>query len=384
MKYIKTLSVWSVISLFALLLSMLHGCGSEPPQEEPNTPQTPSESKIVKTDGQPKIKIGFLLETYDVARWARDEKYFKEKAKSLGAEVISAIANGDQDKQNQQADTFLTQGVNVLVVVPKDLKTAARIIKSAHEKNVPVVAYDRLIMNCDLDVYITFDNEKVGYMQAKGVLEKVPEGNYILLGGAATDNNAKLLRTGQLKAIEEHEKATGKKINILSDAFLDNWDKEEARRRISNMLTKFKAEGKEVNAIVASNDGTAGGAIAALKAEGLDGKVAISGQDAELAACQRIMEGTQTITVYKPVRRLAEASAEIAVRLAQGKKPYEVIKEMGYQANYLNNGSIEIPALFLEPLFVTKENMVDTVIADEWHPMEKVFANIPKEQWPSK
>ncbi|MBN1903303.1 substrate-binding domain-containing protein [Candidatus Sumerlaeota bacterium] len=382
MKKLKNPCILCVMISIALLLGMLSGCDSQAPQEQPKTPPTQGRSEFDEAGAKSDIKIGLLLETYDVARWARDEQYFKEKAKSLGAEVISAIANGDQDKQNQQADTFLTQGVNVLVVVPKDLKTAARIIKSAHEKKVPVLAYDRLILNCDLDTYITFDNEKVGYMQAKGILEKVPEGNYILLGGAATDNNAKLLRNGQIKAIDEHQKATGKKINILADPFLDNWDKEEARRRISNMLTKFKSEGKNVQAIVASNDATAGGAIAALKAEGLDGKVAVSGQDAELAACQRIMEGTQTVTVYKPVRRLAESSAEIAVKLAQGKKPAEAIKEMGLQVNNLNNGAIEVLSIFLEPQFVTKDNMVDTVIADGWHPLEKVFANIPKNQWP--
>lgn len=338
-----------------------------------------AEKKVVD-EGKPaqveKIKIGFLLETYDVQRWARDEAYFREKAESLGAEVIYAVANGDQDKQNKQADTFLTQGVNVLVVVPKELKTAAYIIRSAHEKNVPVLAYDRLILNCDLDMYITFDNEKVGYLQAKGILEKVPEGNFILLGGASTDNNAKLLRDGQLKAIAEHEKVTGKKITILASPFLDNWDKEEARRKISNMLTKFKAENKEVHAIIASNDGTAGGAIAALKAEGLAGKVAVSGQDAELGACQRIVEGTQTVTVYKPVRDLAGTAAQIAIRLAKGEKPDQIATSLGYKLNKLNNGTKDVPSIYLEPIFVTKENMRETVIKDNWQTEEKVYAHV--------
>ena len=330
------------------------------------------------------VKIGLLMETYDVDRWKRDASLFEEKSTSLGAEVLRAVADGDQDRQNKQADSFLTQGVNALVVIPKNLKTASRIIKSAHEKNVPVIAYDRLILNCDLDIYITFDNEKVGYLQAKGILEKVPEGNYILLGGAATDNNAKLLRAGQVRAIKEHEEKTGKKINILADPFLDNWDREEARRRISNMLTKFNATGKKVDAIVASNDSTAGGAIAALMAEQLQGKVAVSGQDAELSACQRIVEGLQTLTVYKPVRRLAQTSAEVAVLLAQGEKPEEIIKKLGHKVNYLDNGAKLVPSIFLEPVYVTKDNMVDTVIKDEWHSLENVFANIPRDKWPKQ
>jgi len=330
------------------------------------------------------VKIGFLMETYDVDRWARDEQLFVSKARALGAQVVRAVADGDQDRQNKQADNFLTRGVDVLVVVPKNLETAARIVKSAHEKGVPVLAYDRLIRSCDLDIYVTFDNEKVGYLQAKGVLEKVPEGNYILLGGAASDNNAKLLRKGQLRAIAEHEKTTGKKITILADPFLDNWDREEARRRVGNMLTRFKAEGKRVDAIVASNDSTAGGAIAALMAEGLQGRVAVSGQDAELPACQRVVEGTQTVTVYKPVRKLAEVSAEVAVRLARGERPEDIIKALGFEVNLLDNGFKKVPSIFLEPVFVTSRNMVETVIKDGWHPFEMVYANVPKEKRPKR
>ncbi len=348
-----------------IALAIAAGCGRKKEVEKPAGSE--------KTAGR-QITIGLLMETYDVARWARDEEYFTKRAEELGAKVLRAVANGDQDKQNQQADTFLTQGADVLVVIPRDLKTAARIVKSAHEKNVPVLAYDRLILGCNLDMYITFDNELVGYMQAKGVLEKVPEGNFILLGGASSDNNAALLRRGQMKAIREHEEATGKKINILDDSFLDNWDKEEARRKISNLLTRFKAEGKPVHAIIASNDGTAGGAIAALKAEGLAGAVAVSGQDAELAACRRVVEGTQTVTVYKPVRQLASASAEAAVRLARGELPDEIAAALGVKLHKLNNGTIDVPSIYLSPIAVTKENMRDTVVQDGWHSEEKIYS----------
>lgn len=359
-------------------------CGKQAAQTD--TPaksgQAPATKPATADAGQ--IKVGFLMETKDVNRWARDEALFKQKVESLGASVMNAVADGDQDRQNKQADSFLVQGAKVLVVVPKNLKTAARIVKSAHEKQIPVLAYDRLITDCDLDIYITFDNEKVGYLQAKGILEKVPEGNFILLGGAATDNNAKYLRDGQLRAIAEHEKATGKKITVLDSNFLDNWDREEARRRVSNMLTKFKAAGKKVDAIVASNDSTAGGAIAALQAENLAGTVAVSGQDAEMTACQRIVEGTQTVTVYKPVRQIAETAAAIATRLAKGEKPEAIITALGYKVNLLNNGQKQVPTIFLEPQFVTKTNMADTVVKDGWHKLEDVYANVPKDQWPKK
>jgi len=371
----------TIAVLFVALAAALSGCGpSEPPQQAQPAPAGGTEAQPTEPE---KLQIGLLMETYDVDRWARDEKHFTDKAEAEGGIVMRMVANGDQDRQNKQADSLLTQGADVLVVIPKNLNTAARIVKSAHEKKVPVVAYDRLIRDCDLDVYFTFDNEKVGYLQAKGVLEKVLEGNFILLGGAATDNNAKLLRAGQLRAIKERQAETGKEIAILAEPFLDNWDREEARRKVSNMLTRFKAQGKQVDAIVASNDSTAGGAIAALKGEGLAGKVAVSGQDAELSACQRVVEGTQTVTVYKPVRALAAAAAELAVRLAKGDKPQQAIEAMGHKVELLDNGEKKVPSVFLEPIYVTPDNMVETVIKDGWHPLEQVYANVPKDQWPA-
>jgi D-xylose transport system substrate-binding protein len=362
--------VFMVLSIAVLILSAF-GCRGKDQKEASST-------------GAAAYTAGFLMETYDLDRWKRDEEFFREKSNSLGVTVLRAVADGDQDRQNKQAETFLTQGVNVLVVVPKNLNTAARIVKSAHEKSVPVLAYDRLMLDCDVDIYITFDNEKVGYLQAYGILQNVPEGNFILLGGAASDNNARLLRVGQLRAIKEHELKTKKKITILADPFLDDWDREEARRRVGNLITKFNAEGKKIDAIIASNDATAGGVVAALQAEKMAGKIAVSGQDAELQACQRIVEGTQAVTIYKPVRLLAEVSAQVAHRLAKKEKPEEIIKALGYTVNYLDNGFKKVPSIFLEPVFVTKENMVKTVISDNWHPLEKVYANVPKDAWPKQ
>jgi D-xylose transport system substrate-binding protein len=356
-----------ILAILAAALGLAAGCGGEE-----------------STDGTADLTVGFLLETYDVNRWARDEALFTERAEALGAGVVSKVADGDQDRQNKQADTLLALGARVLVVVPKNMETAARIVTSAHAKDVPVVAYDRLIRNAAVDVYVTFDSEQVGYLQAKAVLERVPEGNYILMGGAATDNNARLLRAGQLRAIREHEAATGKTIRVLDDRFLDNWDRDEARQRIGRLLETASGEGTPVHAIVASNDSTAGGAVAALKSEGLDGRVAVSGQDAELDACQRVVEGTQTVTVYKPVRRLAAVAAELAVRLARGEKAEDAVRAMGHEVQYLDNGAREIPSVFLEPVAVTAENMAEVVVADGWHSREDVYANVPRDRWPAE
>ncbi|MEW6511935.1 MAG: substrate-binding domain-containing protein [Bacteroidota bacterium] len=328
------------------------------------------------------VTVGFLMETYDLDRWKRDETYFADQARALGLSVLRTVADGDQDRQNKQADALLTQGVQALVVVPKNLNTAARIVISAHEKGIPVLAYDRLIRDCDLDIYITFDNEKVGFLQADGVLRQVPEGNFILMGGAASDNNARLLRQGQLRAIAEHRAATGKTVRILADPYLDDWDREEARRRTSSLLTKFHASGIPVHAIIASNDATAGGVVAALQSEKLAGTVAVSGQDAELQACQRIVEGTQAVTVYKPVKRLAEVSARVAAMLARREEPETIIVSLGFPVRYLDNGMKSVPSIFLEPVFVTKENIVQTVIADGWHSFDRVYANVPHSERP--
>jgi D-xylose transport system substrate-binding protein len=359
-----------VMPVLALLLAALPGCARK------DTPQNgPIESRV---------RIGLLMETYDLDRWKRDETMFSARVRALQADVSHAVADGDQDRQNKQADGFLTQGMNALVVIPKNLFTAGRIVKSAHEKGVPVLAYDRLIRDADLDVYVTFDNERVGYLQARGVLEKIQEGNVILLGGAASDNNAKLLRDGQRKAIAEHIARTGKHITILADPFMDEWDRDEARRRTGNLLTRSKAEGKRVDGIIASNDATAGGVVAALKAERLEGMVAVSGQDAELQACQRIVEGTQTMTVYKPVRKIAEVSAEVAVRLARKERAEDIIRSMGYTVNYLDNGFKKVPTILLEPINVQKDNMVETVIRDGWQSLDNVYADIPRSQWPGE
>jgi len=349
---------------------VLSGCGGE-------------RKGSTASGGMTTATVGFLMETYDLDRWKRDESYFTDEAKKQGLSVLRAVADGDQDRQNKQADAMLTQGVNALVVVPRNLNTAARIVTSAHEKSVRVLAYDRLIRGCAVDIYITFDNEKVGYLQAYGVLQKVPEGNFILLGGAASDNNARFLRDGQLRAIKEHEAKTGKKITVLADPFLDDWDREEARRRTGNLITRFNAEGKTIHAIIASNDATAGGVVAALQAERREGKVAVSGQDAELQACQRIVEGTQAVTVYKPVKLLAEAAARVAGRLARGEKPEEIIASLGFRVNEVDNGGRKIPSIFLEPVFVTRENIAETVIADGWQSRERVYANVPEKERPT-
>src|SRR5690606_2428596 len=260
--------------------------------------------------GDDKITIGLSIDDLRLERWQKDRDFFIEKAEELGAEVIVQSANGDDSKQLAQIESMLSKDLDVLVIIPHSSDAMASAVNLAKQEQVPVIAYDRMINNSDVDLYISYDNVRVGELQAQYLVEKVPKGNYFLLGGSPTDNNAKLFREGQMKVLKPLVDKGD--IRIVGDQWAKDWQADEALKIMENALTANK---NRIDAVVASNDSTAGGAVEALAAQNLAGKVAISGQDADLAACQRIVEGTQTMTVYKPIRELAHQAAEAAVRL---------------------------------------------------------------------
>jgi D-xylose transport system substrate-binding protein len=329
-----------------------------------NTEQNSSvNSNVQKTSG--KIRIGFSMDTLKEERWQKDRDLFVKRAEELGAEVLVQAADGKDDVQVRQAESLLTQGIDVLVVIPHNAQVAATIVEAAKRKNIPVVSYDRLILNSEPDLYISFDNEKVGEMQAKFILEKAPKGNYILIGGAPTDNNAQLFRKGQMNILQP---AIDKgDIKIVADQWAKDWLAEEALKHTENALTQNR---NDVVAVVASNDGTAGGVIQALITQKLSGKVFVSGQDADLAALQRIVEGTQSMTVYKPISQIAPRAAEAAVSLAK--------KEKLNTTRKINNGKIDVPSILLDPVVVDKNNLDETVIKDGYQTREAVYKNVAK------
>lgn len=307
-----------------------------------------------------KLKIGFSMDTLKEERWQKDRDLFVKRAEELGAEVIVQSADGDDETQVNQAQALLLQGVDVLVVIPHNADVAGAIVEAAAKQNVPVVSYDRLIRNSAPSLYISFDNEKVGEMQAKYLLERAPKGNYILIGGAPTDNNAKMLRAGQMKVLQPAMDRGD--IKIVADQWAKDWLAEEALKHTENALTQNR---DDVVAVVASNDSTAGGVVQALSGKGLAGKVLVSGQDADLAALQRVVAGTQSMTVYKPVSQLATKAAEAAVALAKGEKPTT--------DKSVNNGRVDVPFIYLEPIAVDKENVDATVIKDGYQKREDVY-----------
>ncbi|HHW7570803.1 D-xylose-binding periplasmic protein precursor [Mannheimia haemolytica] len=306
------------------------------------------------------LKIGMSIDDLRLERWQKDRDIFVNKAESLGAKVFVQSANGDATAQISQIENMLNKDIDVLVIIPFNGEVLSNVIAEAKKEGVKVLAYDRLINNADVDFYVSFDNEKVGELQAKSIVEQKPEGNYFLMGGSPVDNNAKLFRKGQMKVLQPL--IDSGKIKVVGDQWVDSWLAEKALQIMENALTANK---NNIDAVVASNDATAGGAIQALSAQGLSGKVAISGQDADLAAIKRIIAGTQTMTVYKPITNLADKAAEIAVVLGKNEKV-----ESNAQ---LNNGMKEVPAYLLEPVVVTKENIDDTVIKDGFHTKDAVY-----------
>ncbi len=352
-KNLRALLAFSIIALVILAMACVQA-----PQQNSGNNTTTGQNKSGK------IRIGLSMDTLKEERWQKDRDIFVKRAEELGAEVLVQAADGKDETQVKQAESLLTQGIDVLVVIPHNSEVAASIVEAAKRRNVPVISYDRLIKNSEPDLYISFDNEKVGAMQAQYLVEKAPKGNYILIGGAQTDNNAKLFRQGQMKVLQPLiDKGD---IKIVADQWARDWQPDEALKHTENALTMNK---NDVVAVVASNDGTAGGAIQALNAQKLNGKVFVSGQDADLAALQRIVAGSQTMTVYKPVSKLAARAAEAAVALAK--------KEKLETNGKVNNGKIDVPSILLEPISVDKSNLDETVIKDGFQKREDVYKNAP-------
>jgi D-xylose transport system substrate-binding protein len=316
--------------------------------------------------------VGLSLDTLKEERWQRDRDNFVKKAADLGADVKVQDANSDDVRQIADVQTLITLGVDVIVIAPHNGDAMAKAVRLAHDAGIPVLAYDRLIRNCDLDLYMTFDNFRVGELQAQflvDALAKIGPGKkrIIRLYGAKTDNNAVVFKAGQDKVLQTM--IDNGAIEVVHEDWVDDWKPENAKKVANAGLNKA---GHDFHAILASNDGTAGGAIQALIEEGLAGKVLVTGQDADLAACQRIVGGTQSMTIYKPLKNLAERAAEYACKLAQ-RRP--VIATGAY-----DNGQIQVPTVLMDVIPVTKDNLRETVVKDGFHPAEAIYRDAPSNQ----
>jgi len=300
--------------------------------------------------------IGVSWSNFQEERWKTDEAAMKEAIEAAGDSYISADAQSSASKQLTDVEALIAQGADALIVLAQDSGAIGPAIEQAAAEGIPVVGYDRLIENPEA-FYITFDNVEVGRMQARAVLEAMPEGNYAFIKGSSADPNADFLFGGQMEVLQE-AMDSGAIVNV-GEAYTDGWKPENAQRNMEQILT---ANDNEVDAVVASNDGTAGGVIAALSGQGLDGTVPVSGQDGDHAALNRVARGTQTVSVWKDARDLGRNAAEIAAMLADGTGMQEI---PGVQSFSGGPNGVQMQSLFLAPVPVTAENL-DAVIDAGW------------------
>lgn len=308
-----------------------------------------------------KVRIGISLPTARQERWGRDEDAMRALARKKQLELFVEVGNNNQMQQNLQIGRLLSQDIDVLILAPHDAVGAAAMVRKAHDQGVKVISYDRLVLDPNVDVYITFDNEKVGELQGRYLTERVPAGDYIILSGSPNDNNARFFKAGAMKFIEPLV-AEGR-IKIVADAPVIDWIPENAKKIVANVLL----EGIEPDAILAPNDSSAGGAIEALAAKGLAGKIPISGQDADLEGAKRIARGLQSMTVFKDTRLLADKAIEIA---------QEIFEDSAW-AEQVNAstpvGQAGVPTILLEPILVDKSNLEKILIDSQYLNRDEVF-----------
>ena len=353
--------------ILAAMMLLVAGCTG---------PQTSNQSSNQPASGGPstgkRLKIGFAMDTLKEERWVRDRDAFEAHCKKMDVDCVITVADNKADKQANDVDNLLTQGIDALVIAPHDATQAASMVDKAKAQGVPVISYDRLINSDKIDLYISHQVPVIGRKIAEYALEKVPQGNYVMVYGAGTDNNAVIMKNEQVKVLQPT--VDSGKIKIVAQDFIADWKPELALNFAENALTQ---NNDNIQAFVVSNDGMAGGVVSALEKKGLAGKILVTGQDAALDALQRIAQGTQSMTVYKPIIPLASQAVEAAMKLAR--------KEQLQTTPFMNEQiKKEVPAILLEVTVVDKNNLMDTVIKDGYAKYEDVYKNVPEADRPKK
>lgn len=303
----------------------------------------------------PVFRVGVSLGTLKEERWIKDRDILMSRIKDLGGEAIVMNANNDDDDQMKQVKYLVSQNIDVLILVPNDLNRATQAVDYAKSKGVKVISYDRLVVGADVDYYISFDNYKVGQEMGSYIKSKLALGNVLVINGAKSDNNTQIIKQGYLSTL------TSPGINLLGEYWAENWLTEYAYETTEEVLSS----GTRVGAVLAGNDALAGAAIKALSEYKQAGKIVVVGQDADLAACQRIVDGTQSMTLYKPIHQLAEVTAKVAYNLALNRS---ITTE-----NTLRNGRYVVPYIYISPIVVDKYNIDDTIIKDGFHLRDEVY-----------
>lgn len=362
-----------LMTIFALIViasMMLAGCGGAPAASA-------------------KTKVGLSFSDFATERWKNEDTLMRKLLEEKGYEVISQEANHDVKLQNDQIDNMVSQGVKGLIVIAEDGAAAATAVDKAAAAGVKVIAYDRLIKTKNIAAYLSFDNVEVGRQEALGVMTalglpgsttwtKDNPAKIVLSGGSPTDNNAVLVRQGQMEIVQPY--IDQGVVTIVADQWVDNWDAANALKMMENILT---AQNNKIDAVVASNDGTALGELQALAAQGLAGKVPISGQDATADGCNSIVKGEQTVSVYKDIRLLSPKAVDLMDALLKGQS-FEGLKD--YTLKELTNEEMEgsIKALFLPVQQVTKDNVYELIVKSGFQSYDDVYRDIPEADRPPK
>ena len=310
------------------------------------------------------ITVGVSWSNFQEERWQTDEAAIVAALEAAGAEYISADAQSSAAQQLSNIESLIAQGVDALIILAQDAAAIGPAVQMAADEGIPVIAYDRLIED-DRAFYLTFDNIEVGRMQARAVLEAAPSGRYVMIKGSPTDPNADFLRGGQQEVLQAAIDAG--EIEIVGEAYTDGWLPANAQRNMEQILT---ATDNGVDAVVASNDGTAGGVVAALTAQGMEG-IPVSGQDGDHAALNRVALGTQTVSVWKDARDLGRAAGEIAVALASG----TAMADIEGAQSWTSPGGTTMTSMFLAPVPITRDNL-SVVVDAGWIDLETLCQGV--------
>lgn len=352
---IKKLFLETLVLCMGMLF--LTGCGSGTEEK-----QTRQEETAPAGREEDKIQIGLTVDSFVIERWIRDRDVFVATARELGADVNVQDAGADAKEQISQIEYFISKQVDVIVVIARDCGVLSDAIQEAHSAGIPVISYDRMINNADTDFYISFDNRKVGEIMAQGLIDAIPQGGDIfMIQGPLSDNNVQMIQEGFNASIKDTN------LNVVYEANCDGWTAELAEGYMEEALEKYP----HVKGVMCGNDDIASHVVQVLAENQMAGNVVVVGQDGDLAACQRIVEGTQYMTAFKSIEDLAREAAKYAVEIGSGKE----ISKLDGITEEVNDGTYDIPARILEPTAVTKENIDEVIIDGGFHRRDEVYLN---------
>lgn len=346
------------IFFLAVILSLLSfsACNSHGEKQPQKQSSVFSKKEVVKKS---KITVGLSIDTLVMERWQRDLDFFVNKVHELGGEVIVQNAGNNLNEQKKQILYLAEKNVDVMVVIPKSAEELAETIQKIKSKGIPVISYDRLLLNCDVDLYVSINCEEVGQLMGKGMLKSTNKKNWYCMLGSQDDYNISLIQKGLYSAI------AGSGVKISGVFYTDGWNYDLSYRQMEKLISTNNIP----EVLICGNDAITVSVLQALDEYGHKRHIPICGQDADIAACQNILKGTQDFTIYKPISQLAEKAAILSVSLARLKST----EDMNYTFSTIKNGYKDVPVYWISPTLVDKDNMEDVIINSGYHSKSEIY-----------